>query len=1251
VSLLVDQLRDPYKGLAAFDAADALLFFGREQETEIVAANALASRLTVLYGPSGVGKSSLLRAGVVQDLRSLPPDDAVAVAYFSTWAGDAPAGLEAAARGALADACGGDPGDAPGDLVDHLDAWTSALGCELCLVLDQFEEVFLYDDGDRVVHLLPELVTRPGLRVNVVLGIRDDQLARLDVFKAQIPGLFSNYLRLDPLGRRAARAAILGPLEHYNRLAAEEDEVQIEPPLVEAILDEVSVDSIQGGGPVDAGQIEAPYLQLVLQRLWDVERERRSNVLRESTLVELGGARQIVETHLERAMSALSPAQQDVAALMFGHLVTPSGSKIAHGPSDLASFAKIDQSQLEPVLSSLASERILRPTGANGHAGNLYEIYHDVLAGAVLEWRARHESEAALTLERAASRRRQRKLATVAAVSFAALVAMAVLTVFAFTQRSSARHQAALARDRQAQAVLAAQRARIAQTDAERQKGIAQAQRERAKRQTRKAEAATAAEKQQAARAKAEATRADTNERIARANEAVAKQTASELRVQKQQAVANAALAVHQTGLAKRQKRAAELNLRRATAARKTAAAEAELQRAQAQLAVDPVAGVRAALASTTVRLPNTESVLRSALLAMNAQLDLPAAGPAAAGAFSPSGSRFALADRKGLVRVFRLPDGKLIATLRAGSPLNAVAFSPNDQLVAAGSKDGRVRVWDLTSPSLPLHTLEHGGPATGVAYSPDGKLLLTAGGDSAKLWDATSGVLLRTLPHPRTVLSGSFDADGHLVLTVAHDSAARVWNVATGELVTLPQRAQITGAAFGPDDLVVTGARDNTGAIWDGRTGALRATLIGHTSQVLSVAFSPAGDRVATGSADGTSRIWRLDGSLLDVERPERASVNAVAFSPDGATLVSASSDGSAITWGPAQRTQHLLGQTGPMRSAFFSPDGLTVATVSGSTARLWDPYGEPVLHGIHKSAHAATAVAFDPSGRLLASGDADGQVLIQRAHGGPIRTISLGSGAMALSWAHNGVLLAAAKDGTVRLLGAGGARVLLTLHHPSPLVSAALRSDGAVVATAGTDGVVRLWDGRTGRPLLRFVPPAPLGSIALDPTGRFLATANAKDVLVFDARTGARRAVLHGHTDTVTGLAFSPDGSRLVTSSVDHDAIVWNPRTAEPIMVLHRHTSFVSGVAFSADGRWIATAGPSKAGVWATRGSDLAGSFLYFVRGNQSPIAAVAFSRSDELATAARDGSIRVVDCHLCGGLASLEAYARRRLKRLSG
>jgi hypothetical protein len=244
----------PYKGLAAFDDSDldALLFFGRTGETEVVAANVLASRLTVLYGPSGVGKSSLLRAGVVRALREEGGSSPPAVVVYASWSGDPLAGLEEATRAAVAETLGRQPADAPGGLTDRLAAWSAELGTELCLLLDQLEELFLYHPGSEgaggFVDLLPELVTRPGLRVNVLLGIRDDALAQLDVLKGRIPGLFANSLRLDHLDREAARAAILGPIERYNALTIAGAAVAIDPQLVETMLDEVAQGRIDLGG-------------------------------------------------------------------------------------------------------------------------------------------------------------------------------------------------------------------------------------------------------------------------------------------------------------------------------------------------------------------------------------------------------------------------------------------------------------------------------------------------------------------------------------------------------------------------------------------------------------------------------------------------------------------------------------------------------------------------------------------------------------------------------------------------------------------------------------------------------------------------------------------------------------------------------------------------------------------------------------------------------------------------------------------
>ena len=340
----------PYKGLASFDESslDALLFFGRRRETEIVAANLIAYRLSVLYGASGVGKSSLLRAGVANRLRA----SAEEVVVFDVWSGDPASTLLAQ----LAELPGREP----------------------YLILDQFDEFFVYQKaGDELARELAQLITDPQLSRGVLISIRDDMLSRLDAFKALVPNLLSNYLRLDHLDRRAAREAIAGPLERYNGLVSEQERVLAEPELVEAVLD----------GSASDGHVEAPYLQLVMQRLWEEMQSAGSRTLRLETLELLGGAEEIVRAHLVDALNVLPEHDRDLAAQLFNHLVTPSGTKVAHGIGDLAQYAAASEGEVSPVLAALVDERIVRPMTVPGAPeGEKFEIFHDVLAKPVVAW-------------------------------------------------------------------------------------------------------------------------------------------------------------------------------------------------------------------------------------------------------------------------------------------------------------------------------------------------------------------------------------------------------------------------------------------------------------------------------------------------------------------------------------------------------------------------------------------------------------------------------------------------------------------------------------------------------------------------------------------------------------------------------------------------------------------------------------------------------------------------------------------------
>jgi len=254
-------------------------------------------------------------------------------------------------------------------------------------------------------------VSSETVRASFLVSIRDDALSKLDCFEGQIPNLYSNLLRIDHLDRAAARLAIEGPIAEYNRRASGTEAASlatIEPALVERVLDDVRIGRLTlsdphrvrtTGFPVEPSasepeRVETPYLQLVMQRLWEAELASANSAevhLRLSTLERLGGAEQIVHTHLDTTLYELAPRDRDIAARIFSYLVTPSGTKIAYSTADLAAYARVTPGELTPVLGRLSTARILMPVAPNGDRHEArYEIVHDVLAAAILDWRSRY---------------------------------------------------------------------------------------------------------------------------------------------------------------------------------------------------------------------------------------------------------------------------------------------------------------------------------------------------------------------------------------------------------------------------------------------------------------------------------------------------------------------------------------------------------------------------------------------------------------------------------------------------------------------------------------------------------------------------------------------------------------------------------------------------------------------------------------------------------------------------------------------
>jgi WD40 repeat protein/flagellar biosynthesis GTPase FlhF len=1303
VSILVAAPASPYKGLAPFGDSDldALLFFGRERESEVIAANLMAARITVLYGPSGVGKSSVLRAGVAHRLRR---EQEVEIAVFSTWTGDP--------VGSLIEAVGG----IGGSLADALGEAASYAGGDFYLILDQFEECFLYQrGGGRFAEELAEVTRRPGLRVNVLIGIREDALARLDALKAAIPSLLSNRLQLDRLDRAAGEAAILGPIRRYNTLISEANAVEVEPDLVGDVLDEVTTGrvelSVAGRGVVAAGaddnRIEAPYLQLVLARLWEVEAERGSKVLRRSTLRELGGAERIVQDHLERAMAALSPSEKGAAAAMYNYLVTPSGTKIAHGIHDLAGYAALDEREAAAVLQRLSAERIVRASSENGPSTTRYEIYHDVLADAVLGWRTRFEADRRVEEERVAHQRRHRRLLLFGIATLIGLAVTVAVAVYALAERSNANHQAAVA---QAEG-----------TTAEQQRNIAVEQTRRAQQKTKEAQTAKAKEQRALEEAQANARLANAAKLEALSQKAAAEGNRKKALVFAAAAEAERGRAETQAALARTERnkavraRAVESRLRRVGLARELVAS------AQTLLDNDPEASVRTSLAAEKAfrragAAPNIslERTLRDGLFGLRLQAELRTGGPVRSVHLSPDGSLLLVAGRSG-ARLYDLAHGLRLRRLQPASSLSDAAFSPEGRLVAGAGvgRDHAVHIWDAQT-GLPLSALEHPAAVLSVAFSPNGRLIATGCADgNARIWNVATGQLLSPLfTHERgargdDVRRVAFSPDGSRLLTVGGDKYARIFHVdGSGEVLKLNNLVLVNSAQFSHDGkLVATGGSDRLVRLWDATTGESKGSMeaTGPTSEL---AFSP-DDKLlaAAGSVDTTARIWSLpSGNLVGIVAGHRSGVEAVTFSPDSQLVLTTGRDGRVLVSraeGGFMRAT-LFGHRAAVSTGAFSPDGETIVTGSDDgSARIWDgrvdpsgpgPPGIPRLVGTH--AGEVNTISYSPDGNLLLTAGTDATARIWRRdgsaltlrHAGPVTTASFGRRGQRL--------ITASADGNARIWDARTGALVVALPQGSTLNAAQLSPDGRLAVTAGADGAALIWDVR-GRQLQRLDHEAPVNDARFSPNsklvvtasndhtaaiwrvsdGRRLATLNghteAVDAAIFspDGRrvatasadttariwnvaSGHSEHTLSGHSDDVTAITFNPKGSRLATASSDRDARVWNVRSGSQVALLRVHSGPVNDVTFSSDGRWVATAGPLAAGIWETReGSRWPVQPAYLIRGPARPINDVAFSpRGWRLAMGSRDGSVRTFDCRLCGGIKQLARIARARLRAIA-
>jgi WD40 repeat protein len=1191
----------PYRGLASFQPDDAGWFFGRENLIDVVVGHLgelyRDGGLLFAVGPSGSGKSSLLRAGVIPALRSgvlgEPGSAAWPVALFTP--GTRPieelagqlarvAGLDSSSFAATLWSRPESSAELIRQAMPATEVAKSADGdgrvagqVEHCLVMviDQFEEVFTAcsDNRERAA-FIAALSAASQRTVNdlrpaalVVLGLRADFYPHALRYPQLVSALQHRQVLVGPMTEPELRSAITEP--------ARKARLEIEDGLVELVLRDLApaAGDAEPGTAHESGSL--PLMSHALLATWERVGRGRLTV---ADYQESGGIEGAVASSAEQAFGELTGAQQELARQIFlrlVHVADDTADTRRRVPQDDLLFHDDDA---QHVLDLFIDRRLITADTDE------VEIAHEALLSA---WpRLRGWIDADRT-----GGRIQRQLSGAAEI-----------------WRDS---------DRDAHALYRGVRLASAtdwSDDPVHRAGLNLLERDFLQ----------ASAEHQAA-----------EERTARRRTRGLQQLVAALAVLTLVAGLLAVFAFQQKAAATRQ---------RDLAISRQVAIDANQLRT-----TEPALAAQLALAAYRVSpTPEARSSLLESYSGPAVTRILGPPGVMQSVAFTHGGTTMAAAGENAVIRLWNLarsphptPEGPPLRGGTGSTPdhpktVFSVAFSPNGSTLASGGEDATVHLWDVRAPR---HVVPWGPPLTGptstvysVAFSPDGAILAAGSADgTVRLWDVASPRHPVSLgpplawPHSGAVQSVVFSPNGRLLAagsagkTGVRAGTVRLWDVASpghpvpvGPVLTGPGKA-VYGVAFSPDSTTLAaGSAAGKVQLWNvgdprhlARSGR---ALTGPTNWVNSVAFSPDGRSLAAGSSDGNAWIWDLATRRVTMTLPHPEPVTSVQYLGNSDTMATSDADGVARIW-------HLPGpvMTGELGS-FFTADlsrGHVLAVASNeNTARLWDvadprqpvPLG-PVMRDAARSKAGTGAAALSPDGDTLVVGAADGtsQVWDVRNPADPVQLGQL-PGAPALiesmTFSANGRRLAIASNGnSVWLWDMADPRSpekLATLTGPTNYVySTAFSPNGRMLAAASVDEHVYLWNISAPRdPVLLAHPLIKAGTyvnaVAFSPDGRTLAAGIANgDVQLLNV-SYPRRPVplgppLTGPTSYVNSVFFSPGGRTLAaTAGGDGSVWLWNVssvRQPSLLATLIGATGAVYAGSFNASGNMLASAGAGNA------------------------------------------------------------------------
>ncbi len=534
---------------------------------------------------------------------------------------------------------------------------------------------------------------------------------------------------------------------------------------------------------------------------------------------------------------------------------------------------------------------------------------------------------------------------------------------------------------------------------------------------------------------------------------------------------------------------------------------------------------------------------------------------------FSPDSKTLVIADSMGEIQFWDVETWTQIANHSLRGDANCLAYSPDGERLAAGAALSRdVHIFDGRT-FEPVQTLRgHRDMVTSAAYSPDGKILAIGGNKGQlTLWDAYTGKRLKKWNgHESGVLSLSFSPDSKTLVSGSDgdsdsggDKTIRLWDVQTRELIkTIQDPEGSRSVAYSPDGTTIASGSLNAGVrLWSAETGDPTKTLYDDSYAVRFLAFSPDGESVT------------VDGSGTDPALP-----NVITFIRflDPKTLKE--------TFRMTDNTD-LIGARARSLSAAYSPDGRTLAVGGRIATALWRPdayhWDAEKREQVKKEFLALAEQAKtdpqipDESSREYIIGELLGSVRRNLYYQVMRHDFSR---ALCMDFSPDGKTLAIGRGsiGSIGLIHADTGTVKWkTSDHEKKVRFVDFSPDGKTLVSGSLDQTVRFWDAETGaiiRDLKGHQGMAYAG--AYSPDGKTLAVASSKTLTVWDAATDALVHTLEGHDGAVFCLAFSPDGAEIATGGRDKTVRRWSAKTGELIKTMEKHAAPVTAVAYSPDG-----------------------------------------------------------------------------------